>query len=115
VAFLDKNRRWSVVKVLQEQIRNFIVENFLFGDASNGVGDSDSLLDNGVIDSTGVLELVSYLEKNFGIRVEDEELVPENLDSISSVSAYILRKQGQGSPQLTAQSGPEPLGVRDKA
>jgi acyl carrier protein len=91
-----------VVKALQEQIRNFIVENFLFGDASNGLGDTDSLLDKGIIDSTGVLELVSYLENNFGIRVEDEELVPENLDSIANVSAYILRKQGQVSPQLAA-------------
>jgi acyl carrier protein len=94
-----------VVNALQEQIRNFIVENFLFGDASNGLGDSDSLLDKGIIDSTGVLELVSYLENNFGIRVEDEELVPENLDSIANVTAYILRKQGQTSPQLAAQSG----------
>jgi acyl carrier protein len=91
-----------VVKALQEQIRNFIVENFLFGDASNGLGDTDSLLDKGIIDSTGVLELVSYLENNFGIRVEDEELVPENLDSIANVSAYILRKQGQVTPQLVA-------------
>jgi acyl carrier protein len=91
-----------VVKALQEQIRNFIAENFLFGDTGGDLGDGDSLLDNGVIDSTGVLELVSYIEKNCGIRVEDEELLPENLDSIANVCAYILRKQGQVGPQLAA-------------
>lgn len=91
-----------MVKALQEQIRNFIVENFLFGDAGNALEDNDSLLDKGIIDSTGVLELVSYLENNFSIRVEDEELVPENLDSIANVITYILRKQAQGSPQLAA-------------
>ena len=78
---------------IEQQIREFIIENFLFGEADNGLQDGDSLLDKGIIDSTGVLELVSHLEENYGIQVEDEELIPENLDSITAVTAYILRKQ----------------------
>ena len=78
---------------IEEQMREFIVENFLFGESENGLRDSDSLLDKGIIDSTGVLELVSYLEETFEIQVEDEELIPKNLDSIANVTAYILRKQ----------------------
>jgi acyl carrier protein len=77
----------------EQQIRYFIVENFLFGDSDNGLNDTDSLLEKGIIDSTGVLELVSHLEENYGIQVEDEELIPENLDSIANVTAYIERKQ----------------------
>ena len=78
---------------IEEQMREFVVENFLFGESQNGLRDSDSLLDKGIIDSTGVLELVSYLEETFEIQVEDEELIPENLDSIANVTAYIQRKQ----------------------
>jgi acyl carrier protein len=73
-------------------IRNFIIENFLFGDAGNGLGETDSLLEKGIIDSTGVLELVAHLEETYGFKVEDEELIPENLDSIANISAYILGK-----------------------
>jgi acyl carrier protein len=77
---------------VSKQIRDFIVENFLFGDSSNGLRDTDSLLEKGIIDSTGVLELVSYLEETYGFKVEDEELIPENLDSIANVTEFILRK-----------------------
>ena len=77
----------------KKEIRDFIVENFLFGVPDAGLKDEDSLLDRGIIDSTGVLEFVAFLEKSYGIHVEDEELVPENLDSIAKVSAYVLRKQ----------------------
>jgi acyl carrier protein len=76
-----------------QAIRNFIIENFLFGNA-NGLQDDTSFLENGIIDSTGVLELVTFLEENFEIKVEDEELIPENFDSIKNVSAYLERKTG---------------------
>ena len=76
---------------LQDKIRQFIVENFLFGD-DNGLKDDTSFLDEGIIDSTGILELVSFLEEEFSISVEDEELIPENLDSIMNVVAYLERK-----------------------
>ena len=76
---------------LQNKIRQFIVENFLFGDG-NGLKDDTSFLDQGIIDSTGILELVSFLEEEFSISVEDEELIPENLDSIMNVVAYLEKK-----------------------
>lgn len=79
---------------IEQQIRNFIIENFLFGE-SDGLSNSDSLLEKGIIDSTGVLELIAFIEETYGISVEDEELAPENLDSIANVTSYILRKQAQ--------------------
>jgi acyl carrier protein len=53
---------------------------------------NDSLLDNGVIDSTGVLEIVTYLEDNYNLEVEDEEIIPENFDSINNINKYIMKK-----------------------
>ena len=76
---------------MRDKIRSFIVENFLFG-KDNGLEDDTSFLEEGIIDSTGVLELVSFLEEEYGIAVEDEELVPENLDSINNVITYLERK-----------------------
>ena len=76
---------------MKERIKAFIVDNFLFGKA-NGLGEDSSFLDEGIIDSTGILELVSFLEEQYDISVEDEELVPENLDSINNVVAYLERK-----------------------
>ena len=73
-------------------IRQFIVENFLFGEDGN-LKEETSFLESGIIDSTGILELVSFLEEKFGISVADEELVPENLDSIGNVAAYLARKK----------------------
>lgn len=73
-------------------IRQFIVENFLFGEDGN-LKEETSFLEGGIIDSTGILELVSFLEEKFGISVADEELVPENLDSIGNVVAYLASKK----------------------
>lgn len=76
---------------IQKIVRDFIVNNFLFGD--DGLLKEDtSFLDSGVVDSTGILELISFLEERFGIRVEDEELVPENLDSLLKVTMYVEKK-----------------------
>jgi acyl carrier protein len=77
------------------QIRNFIVENFLYGQ-DDGFGEDVSLLEKGIIDSTGVLELVSFLEDRFAISVEDEELVPANFDSLSRLAAYVSKKMDNG-------------------
>ena len=82
------------MKEKREQIRAFIIENFLFG-KDDGFKDDTSFLDDGIIDSTGVLELVNFLEEEFSISVQDEELVPENLDSINNAVAY-LEKKGLG-------------------
>ena len=78
--------------VIEEQIRNFIIENFLFGESGNDLKKTDSFLESGIIDSTGVLELVSFIEETYAFQVEDEELIPENLDSIANVIAYVQRK-----------------------
>ena len=74
-----------------ETIRHFIIENFLFDEDENLKNDT-SFLENGIIDSTGILELVTFLEETYGITVEDEELIPENLDSIGNVGAYLQNK-----------------------
>jgi acyl carrier protein len=74
-------------------IRDFIVENALLGSADAELRDDDSFLEKGIIDSTGVLELVSFVEEEFAIEVKDEELIPENFDSISTLSEYITRKK----------------------
>jgi len=75
-------------------VRNFIIENFLF-EENESLKEDTSFIDNGIIDSTGILELVTFIEDIFGIRVEDEELIPENLDSIANVLQYILKKNGE--------------------
>jgi len=74
---------------VQNEIRQFIIDNFLMGQDSDDLKDDSSFLEEGVIDSTGVLELVGFLEENYNIKVEDEELIPENLDSIKNICAYI--------------------------
>jgi len=78
---------------VQNEIRQFIIDNFLMGQDSDDLKDDSSFLEEGVIDSTGVLELVGFLEENYNIKVEDEELIPENLDSIKNICAYIERKR----------------------
>jgi acyl carrier protein len=74
-----------------DEIRSFIIENFLFGDG-HLISDTTPLLESHIIDSTGVLEIVSYLEERFGIQVEDSELIPENLNSIATISAFLGQK-----------------------
>ena len=80
----------------KQAIREFVVENFLFGEA-NGLKDDTSFLEEGIIDSTGILELVTFLEDEFSITVEDEELIPENLDSIGNVTNFLERKRTQNT------------------
>jgi len=80
---------------IEQQIRYFIIETFLFGESNDGLKDRDSLLETGVIDSTGVLELITFIEETYKIKVEDEELIPENLDSIANASDFIRRKRAE--------------------
>ena len=72
----------------------FINRNFLMGTSQIRYGENDSLLEKGIVDSTGVLEMVSFIQNTFAITVEDSELVPENLDSVSSIAAFVARKAG---------------------
>lgn len=81
---------------LKKRVRTFVVSNFLLGD-DNGFADDASFLELGIIDSTGVLELVAFLQQEFGIRVEDQELTPDNLDSVSSVVSFVERKLSAAS------------------
>ena len=76
---------------LATELRQYIDDNFLFG-VDTDYSDDDSLMDNSIIDSTGVLELIAHLESRYGCKVGDEDLIPENLDSINNVTNYLLRK-----------------------
>lgn len=76
---------------VQNKIRTFIIDNYLFGE-DEGLESSTSFLDEGIVDSTGILELIEFISQEFSITVEDDELVPENLDSIDNVTAFIGRK-----------------------
>ena len=79
---------------IAQEVRDFILENFLFGEDSDSLTDEVSFLEAGVLDSTGVLQLVAFLEERFQIKVEDEELLPENLDSLENVVRYLGEKLG---------------------
>ena len=83
-------------------VRRFISENFLFRDDGDAIAHDQSLLDAGIIDSTGVLELVCFLETTFGIEVQDDEMLPENLDSIRAISSYVARKLEARKVELAA-------------
>lgn len=76
---------------LQEEIRSFIVDNFLFGDAGNLNNDS-SFIREGIVDSTGILQLVEFIQEQYRVVVEDEDLIPENLDSVSKVATFVENK-----------------------
>jgi acyl carrier protein len=73
------------------EVRSFVVSNYLLG-AEEGLGNDDSFQDQGIIDSTGILELVSHLERTYGIEILDEELNPDNLDSVNKIATYLARK-----------------------
>ena len=81
---------------MQNEIRQFVIDNFLFGQADRQLGNSDSFLESGIIDSTGVLELIAFIESKYQVSIADDELVPANLDSIDRVSAFIERKLQAG-------------------
>ncbi|CDZ45253.1 acyl carrier protein [Neorhizobium galegae] len=80
-----------MAEAFENSVREFIAENFLFR-ADAEVSNNQSLLESGVIDSTGVLELIAFLEQTYGITVADEEIVPENLDSIDNMTSYLTTK-----------------------
>lgn len=78
---------------IRAAIRQFVIENFLMGDASSMLKDGESFLETGTIDSIGVLEVTAFLETTFELQVDDKDLVPENLDSVNNLTQYILRRQ----------------------
>lgn len=78
---------------IKQQVRAFITSNFYVADPS-ALADDASLLDQGIIDSTGVLEIILFLEDTFGFKVADSEMVPENLDTIEGIASYVVRRRG---------------------
>jgi acyl carrier protein len=79
---------------LNKQIRDFVTSNFYVADPKS-LEDGTSLLDHGIIDSTGVLEVIMFIETTYSVTVEDSEMVPENLDSIERIAAFVARKTAQ--------------------
>ncbi len=84
----------EVAASVRQQVRAFVADNYQYREGAASLADSDSFLMNGIIDSMGILELVTYVEEAFGIRVADDEVVPDNLDSIAGVSNFVKRKLG---------------------
>lgn len=80
------------MQAMKSELRMYILENYLFTDDEGALNDDDSFLDNGILDSMGVLELMSFLEDDLSIPVEGHEVVPDNLDSINKVLAFIKTK-----------------------
>jgi acyl carrier protein len=78
-----------------ETIREFVHKSFVFRAEEDGLGDRESLIEAGLIDSTGILELVAFLETAFHIEIADEDIVPENLDTVAAIAAFVGRKQSQ--------------------
>ena len=76
---------------IERRVRAFIADNFLFGEDGNALSDTQSLLEAGLIDSTGILQLVAFLEGDFGIHIADADIVPANLDSIRTIVGYVRR------------------------
>lgn len=82
---------------IEEQIKHYIARNFLFSDNGDAVAEDASFLEEGIVDSTGVLELVLFVEETFGVTVEDEEIVPGNFDSVNRLATYIRQKSPEAS------------------
>jgi len=79
----------------EKKVRDYVLENYLFTDDQSKLANGDSFLEKGIIDSTGVLEVIAFLEQEFSIRIEDDEMVPENLDSVNNIVSFIAAKQAK--------------------
>jgi len=76
----------------EKQLRTFILENYLFTDDDSALNNSDSFLESGIIDSTGILEVITFIQDELNLTVEDDEMIPENLDSVDNILAYVAKK-----------------------
>ena len=81
----------------RRDIKKFVLQNFLFSDDESALSDHDSMIRKGIVDSTGILELISHLEETWGITVFDEEMVPANFESIDAITAFVARKEAARS------------------
>lgn len=82
---------------IKQEVRHFILENYLYTEDESQLGDDDSFLDTGILDSTGMMELIYFLEDEHAVKVEDDEMIPENLDSVARVAAYVERKRASAA------------------
>jgi acyl carrier protein len=82
------------VEEVQRAVTAFIVENFLFGNAAKAPSPEASFLETGLVDSTGVLEIITFIEGKYEISVSEDEMIPQNLDSVANLGAFVLRKKG---------------------
>ena len=74
---------------LNDELRKFVTDNFMYGKPYEGFADDDSFIERGIIDSTAVMELVAFLEARYGIKLQDQDLIPDNLDSINSLARFV--------------------------
>lgn len=78
---------------VEQKVRGYIAENFLFASDAGELPNDGSFLDMGIIDSTGVLEIIFFIEEEFGIKVQDHEMLPENLDSVNNIVRFVEARQ----------------------
>lgn len=78
---------------LHTEIRNFILENYLFTNDASAIGPDDSLLGKGIVDSTGMLEIIFFIEETLGVKVKDEEMIPDNLDSVNKIANFVASRR----------------------
>lgn len=78
---------------LHTEIRNFILENYLFTNDASAIGLDDSLLGKGIVDSTGMLEIIFFIEEKLGVKVKDEEMIPDNLDSVNKIANFVASRR----------------------
>lgn len=78
----------------RSELKKFIVDSFMFGQTAQTFADSDSFMEKGIVDSTGVLELTSFIEEKYKITIEDDEMTPDNLDSVDNLVQFVSRKLG---------------------
>jgi len=77
---------------IKQEIREYIVDSFLFGDNETSFADDDSFMENGILDSTGILDVILFIEEKYNIKVEEDETLPENLDSLNNLEKFIVHK-----------------------
>ena len=77
---------------VEDKVRNYILENYLFTEDQSELNSEDSFLEKGIIDSTGILEIILFLEEEFGLSIDDDEMIPENLDSVNNIVKFINSK-----------------------
>lgn len=78
----------------EDKLRHFVLENYLFTDDQTKLKNTDSFLASGIIDSTGILEVITFIQDELGFTIEDDEMIPENLDSVVNILAYVKKKNG---------------------